>query len=153
MVYFSLLRLSFQCLSPTCFSSDYLQTVQRWLLTCNQAFRLHYAKVLVIKPPKCSPQKPTSCLYNLCSAAPLEVQGLFLGSPGKELRKGSLPSAHTESLNRVPTFPRKLLSCPQIKRVEITGLLYSCVRGNVKKKEKWCKALLRSLTRVTHTGA
>jgi len=66
----------------------------------------------------------------------LEVQGLFLGRPGRELRKHSLLPAHTDSLNRLLTFPRKSLSCPHIKKVKITGLFYSLVIGNVKKKEK-----------------
>lgn len=43
------------------------------------------------------------------------------------------------------TFPRKLLSCSQVQKVEITVLLYSQVEENVKKNEKFCKALLHFL--------
>lgn len=74
----------------------------------------------------------------------MEVQRLILRGPGKEQRKDSPPSAHTDSLNRVLTFAMKSLSCPQMKKVEITGLLYSHVIGNVRKKGKLCEALLHN---------
>lgn len=64
---------------------------------------------------------------------------------GEELRNGSLPFAHTESLKGVSSFSGKLLSCPQIKQVEITLLLHRWLIGNVKKEEKWREALLPAL--------
>lgn len=88
------------------------------------------------KPPKVFTSKPTCWLYSLCSTTALKVQGLFLGGLGKEIRKGSLSPAHSVSLNRALMFPRKLFIYTQIKKVEITGLLYRHEIWNVNKEEK-----------------
>lgn len=54
---------------------------------------------------------------------------------GEELRNGSLPFAHTESLKGVSSFSGKLLSCPQIKQVEITLLLHRWLIGILRRKK------------------
>lgn len=92
-----------------------------------------------------STQKLTSGLCHCC--------GTLVGGPGTagglRLRKGSLLA---ELLEIVSTSPRKLLSYPQIDSLK---LLYRWSIGNVKRGEKWHKALLCSqmLGKLSHAGA
>lgn len=136
MVCSSLLLSSFLCLPPTCFGSVYFSDCTTMTSHLQPGIWAPFYQTFCYKPPKVFTSKPTCWLYFLCSSTPLEVQGLFIRGVGKDIRKRSLSQAHSVSLNRAFMLPRKLFIYTQIKKVEITGLLYSHKIWNAKKKEK-----------------
>lgn len=123
MVCSSLLVPSFQCL-PLLALAVFIYRLHNNDHSPATRYRAPFYQAFCYNPPKIFTSKPTCWLYSLCSTTPLEIQGLFLGGLGKELRKGSLSPAHSVSLIRALMCPRKLFVYPPIKKVEITGLVY-----------------------------